>query len=127
VNILKTEKLSLAVIGATLIPSGSNVFGEKEIQPIMVLAAAIPINEKFTLAPNGSISSAYEGQDRFLQGAFRISSGYSLAPKIGIYLEYFGFFQDSKHGTNINFINGGMTYLLNEDFQMDLRTGLGLN
>jgi len=127
VNIVEREKLNLAVIGATLIPSGSNEFGEKEVQPIIILAAAVPINEKFTLASNGSISSAYSEQDRFIQGAFSISSGFSLTPKMGIFFEYFGFFQDSKQGPNVNFINGGATYLINNDLQIDMRVGLGLN
>lgn len=51
--------------------------------------------------------------------------GYKLTEKWGTYIEYFGFVPASKDGPNKSFFDGGFTYLVNDDLQLDARAGIG--
>lgn len=66
-----------------------------------------------------------EEGDRFHQFSGSLALGYKLTEKWGTYIEYFGFVPASKDGPNKSFFDGGFTYLVNDDLQLDARAGIG--
>lgn len=57
-----------------------------------------------------------------------IAMGRSVTDSIGMYIEYFGLYTAGRRENfPANFIDGGFTYLLNNDVQFDIRAGKGLN
>jgi len=51
--------------------------------------------------------------------------GYGITEKLKVYIEPYGFL--TNNGDELHLINGGFTYLINNDIQLDLTGGLGLN
>ena len=70
-------------------------------------------------------SSVTEAGDRSFQLSGAAGSGWSLTEKLGTYMEYFGIFREDN-GPAHNF-NGGFTYLISRDIQVDIYAGVGLN
>ena len=56
-----------------------------------------------------------------------LSAALSLSEKLGFYIEYYGFYPNAEHSDAAHTINGGLTYLINNNFQLDWRIGAGLN
>jgi hypothetical protein len=57
-----------------------------------------------------------------------VAYGLSLTDNLGAYIEYFGFYFDGLVGGRPeNYLDGGLTYLLSNDVQLDVRAGVGLN
>jgi hypothetical protein len=50
-----------------------------------------------------------------------------LNERWGCYLEAYGFKRSEPDGSSDKFVNTGVTYLINNDFQLDARVGTGLN
>ena len=127
IKFLEKDHLNLALLASSSIPTGNDEFGEKKLQPVFILAASNPITNNFGIGLNLGINSSIDSGERFTQTTFSIASGYSLFEKTGLYIEYFGKYPNSKDGSNSNFVNGGMTFLINNNFQLDARFGKGLN
>lgn len=57
-----------------------------------------------------------------------VALGIPLSDAIGMYLEYFGLYTLGRESNfPENYVDGGFTYLLNNDVQLDARAGKGLN
>ena len=55
---------------------------------------------------------------------YTLTTGYSITEKFGSYIELFGF-APQKDKANHNF-DSGITYLINNNFMLDLSLGIGL-
>ena len=55
---------------------------------------------------------------------YTLTTGYSITEKLGSYIELFGF-APQKNKANHNF-DCGITYLINNDFMLDLSSGFGI-
>ncbi len=51
--------------------------------------------------------------------------GYSITEKLGSYIEIFGFMPQNKKSNHS--IDGGITYLINPNFMLDLSSGIGIS
>lgn len=118
---------SVGVIAETTLPTGDDAFGESDFQPGATLAVAWDLSDRVGLGSNLGYTYASEGGDRFGEFSGSIALGYGLTERLGSYIEAFGFMPSDEHGPNTSFVNGGLTYLLSDDVQLDMRTGIGLN
>jgi hypothetical protein len=64
---------------------------------------------------------------RFVQSSASISLGVSLTDDVGAYAEYFGFYPASRGADCSHTANGGLTWRLTDNLQLDWRAGFGLN
>lgn len=117
---------NVAVIVATTLPTGADDIGEDELQPEITLALAWDLSEKFSLGSNLNYAYLSEDGDRFHQFSGSVVLGYTLTEKWGTYIEFFGFVPESENGPNASFFSGGLTYLINDDLQLDARVGVGV-
>ena len=118
---------NVALIGHTTIPTGSRGFREDNFQPEAKLCLAWDLADRLALGSNLNYGWASEGGEWFGQFSGTISFGYSLNDRTGIYLEYFTFVPAGRGGPNASYIDSGMTFLINDDYQLDVRAGFGLN
>ncbi|MFZ4106597.1 transporter [Flavobacterium sp.] len=80
------------------------------------------LSEKFSLSYNlGAEWDGFTAQTTFL---YTLTTGYSINEKLGYYIEIFGFAPQNKKA-NHN-LDGGFTYLINNNFMVDLSSGIGL-
>jgi len=121
---LKSPRVSL--IGATSLPIGSRDFRERKLQPEVKLLLGWDLSERVALSSNLNYAYLSEDGDRFSELSGSVSFGFSLSDKVGSYVEVFGFLPSGDR-PNTKFVNGGFTYLVNNDFQLDARLGGGLS
>jgi Putative MetA-pathway of phenol degradation len=89
------------------------------------------LNDKWSLA--GSVlgnKAIDDDRHAFLMMASSLSLGYSFTDKLGSYFEYFGFYPSGAVAPGVKpeyYLNGGFTYKVTKNFQLDVRAGFGLN
>lgn len=115
------------VIVQATAPSGSPGYSSGDVDPEVKLLWAYELTERFSLAGNVNLGVPTEEAHRFVQSSASVSLGMSVAERIGAYAEYFGFYPNAHGSDCAHYLNGGMTFLITEDFQLDVRAGLGLN
>lgn len=119
----------MAIIPQTFAPTGSQAFTNDNWEPGINWIYGWEINDFISTAGSTQINRRYEdnGND-FLRLAQSWTVALSLTEKIGAYTEWFALFPMESNGAeNEHYINGGLTYLLNNDMQFDVRVGWGLN
>ncbi len=118
---------AVAVIAGATLPTGSNEFGSDHVQPGATLSLAWDLTNHASLGWNGGYAYVSEAGARFSEWASSLALGYALAPRLGGYGEVYGFLTPDEQGGNSSFINGGLTYLLTADLQLDARIGAGID
>lgn len=66
----------------------------------------------------------------YLEFAQSITIGYRLADRVGAYTEWFTIFPHGAIEPDVkpqHYLDGGFTYLVHDNFQLDIRAGVGLN
>jgi hypothetical protein len=122
---LRHPRVSL-LIGTTL-PTGSSAYRENAIQPEAKFLLAWELTERLGLSSNIGLALPSEQGRRFTQLIGSLSASYSLADRLGSYVEYYGLLPGGRGGPNANYVNAGLTYLLSDDLQIDARIGRGLS
>jgi len=118
---------TVGVIVATTLPTGDDDIGEDKPQPEIILALGWDLSERLSLESSFKYAYASEEGERFHQFAGSLVLGYALTEKLGVFIEYFGLVPESNDGPNASFIDGGLTYLVNDDLQFDIHAGFGIN
>ena len=115
------------IIAGVTIPSGAGGGTTGDVDPGIVFLWAYDLSEDTAIAGNVGIAVPTEDSHRFVQTTASLAYAFSLTEKWGGYAEYFGIYPSSDSGHDAHFFNTGVTYLVNKDFQLDLRVGVGLN
>lgn len=80
------------------------------------------LSEKMSLSYNlGSEWDGFTAEPTFI---YTLSTGYSFSDKLGGYLEFFGFAPQNDKVEHQ--FDGGLTYLLSDNFMVDLSSGVGI-
>jgi hypothetical protein len=80
------------------------------------------LSDRFSLGYN--LGFEWDGVTPESTFVYTLTTGYSINKKMGCYAEIFGFAPE-KDKANHNF-DGGLTYLINNNFMVDLSSGVGL-
>jgi hypothetical protein len=128
-GLVKEEGLrpALAVIGSLSTPSGSPNQTVGDVEPSAALLWSHSLGERLSLAGQFIIAAPIGDEGRFVQTAASISLGVALTERWGAYFEYFGFYPNTERTDSAHSLNGGVTYLITDNFQVDMRAGFGLN
>ncbi len=82
------------------------------------------------MSAGGSLGlfAANEEGDGFVLMTQSFTTGFKLTEKLGSYTEWFAFYKDDAADNRPeHYFNGGFTYQVTPNFQLDVRAGLGLN
>jgi hypothetical protein len=118
---------AVSLIVETSLPTGSSAFRSNEMQPGAKILLSWDLSEAWSLSSNLNYTYASDAGKRFDQWSASLSLGRSLTDRMSAYLEAFSFLPGGPGGPNAHYLNGGLTYLINPDFQLDFRVGAGLN
>lgn len=113
------------------VPSGADDFSNEQVLPGVNWLYSWEINETVVLAGSTQINAVRDATEHtFVEMAQSVALGISLSDQLSAYAEYFGFYPTGAIEADLgalHFFNSGLTYLVNNDLQLDWRIGFGLN
>ena len=120
---------ALGIIFEVNLPVGKREFRSDAIEPTTKLLWAYDLGSGFGVAGNLNFSVVDGDPQRYLEIASSEAVSFQITETVGTYVEYFGFYPESKisNSGDEHFLNGGFTFALCDDLQLDVRSGFGLN
>ena len=116
---------SLALLGRASLPTGAEEFSADTFQPDVVLAAAQDLNETASLGVNVGLGWPEVEDDRFTQYFGSVSLGFALDERWSAFGEWFALSEESADGSDAHYLDGGVTYLVHQNLQIDAATSVG--
>jgi hypothetical protein len=113
-------------LGST-IPVGFGDPHESAAMPGAGLSAGWALSGTFSLNIDGIYTYGSDGGRRYHEGMGGASFWITATETLDCYAEYFMVYPESAGGTDAHFAGAGATYLLAENFKVDLRAGLRLD
>jgi hypothetical protein len=117
---------AVSLIALTTLPTGTEDERGSHFQPTVKLCLGYTLSPRIDLGVNANYSYVNDGDDRYGEFSPSASLGYALTDRVGSFFEYYSFhpFRDQPA---TYYLNTGMTYLLSDNAQLDVRVGSGLN
>ncbi len=116
---------AIALLVGTTLPTGD--VSEAGMQPGAKLAGALDLSDRFSLGSNVGVEAREEADVRFAELSGSLALGVGLTEAVGAYLEAYGFVPTGDGPDASTVVNGGLTWLVGPDFQLDARIGAGLS
>jgi hypothetical protein len=116
---------TVGLLGLLSLPAGTGDATSDAVDPSVGLLWTYDLPGAPGLFGTTLFSSLTEDEDRFFQTAVAVGVGTPLIGPLGTFLEYYGFFRDDR-GPSHN-LDGGFTYLVDRNLQLDINAGVGLN
>ena len=122
----------MGLIIQTFLPTGADDHSAEEALPGVNWMYSWEVLPDFlSLAGSTQANKAMEERDHsYLEIAQSVSAGFSISDKIGAYTEWYALFTSGAQESGVgpeNYFNGGFTFLVTPDLQIDVRGGVGLN
>jgi len=119
---------ALALIGSVGLPTGESDLAADPLQPGAILAASWDLPHELALGLNAGATSADDGAgDNFSEYSASAALGFPIAGDLSGFVEYYGLYRSGGGGGPEHVADGGLTYLITPDVQLDVRVGVGLN
>ena len=117
--------------GLALLLGAATPFGDDEVagdswEPEVKVAAAWELRDRLGLSVNGGWARPGEGDGRFDQAQWSASLGWAATERLGVFGEVFGTSREEPGGDAAHSLDGGLTWLLTDDLQLDAYAGAGL-
>ena len=116
------DRMNLSLQGVLTAPSGSDAFSNDEWIAALNALADIGLSDRAGLSVNVGIAEGAAGASETF--SVIVTPGLSLADGVGAYAGWAGFFAE---GADVNFGEGGLTFLVNDDVQLDVNGGWALD
>lgn len=117
---------AIAILIGSTVPIGDDDIGEDDWQPGVTGAFAWDLSDRLGLGVNVGYTYASEDDERFDQGSASLALGIGLTERTGAYVEAFTIFPAGDSTGDDVTLDGGVTYLVHDSFQLDARVGVGL-
>ena len=122
----------MALLVSTSVPVGDDELTSDRFDPQLRLAFSNTLSETVGLGYNVGLAFASEpgddGEIHTLSSVFyTVALGFGLGDRLGAFVEVFGDFPASASGDSAHSFDGGFTYLVRDNVQLDLFAGLGLS
>jgi len=110
------------------LPTGADAFSAEKVNAGFNLLYGWDVSDFLTMGASTGINTVTEAGDDFVQFHQSWTIGYNLTEKLGAYTEWFGIYTtDAASTAPENYFDGGFTYKITDDLQLDIRAGVGLN
>lgn len=114
-----------AILLDSTLPTGEDHLGSSGLQPGATLAFAWELAGGLGLGANFGYERFEEEGEDLGRGTGSVALGIPLSPSLGAFLEGFVLVPEGDR-TAEPFLDGGLTWLLDADLQLDVRAGFGL-
>jgi len=115
------------LVGASFPTGAADLEQGAHVLPVAALAAGLDVTDWMSAGANVGWGYLDDGAGRYSQFAGSIALGFSLTEWLGAYAEYFGFAPEFDDGPDSHFLNGGFTFLISRDVQLDARAGFSID
>lgn len=109
------------------IPVGSNSKSAGDVVPDVRLAYGWALTDKLRLYGVGIAAATVDDEGRFFQGAGSAGLTYAWTERFSTFVEYYGIYPGGRDSDCAHAADGGFAFLLNENTQIDVSAGIGLN
>lgn len=119
----------LAIMPQMTVPSGGRAFTNNEVLPGVNCLYGWDVNDFLAIGANTQFNQRLDGGtgDKYLEVIQTTSLAYSLTEKVGAYTEWFMLCPSGADSQRVeHYMDGGVTYLVTNDVQFDIRAGFGL-
>jgi hypothetical protein len=119
----------MVILPQMTVPSGSPSMTAGEVLPGINWLYGWDINDFLELGCSSQVNRAIDGDGVFYtQFAQSASMGYNLTEKLHAYTEWYCLIPDGRTtAQSQQYADGGFTYHVTNNFQLDIRAGVGLN
>lgn len=119
----------MALVPQMTVPTGSGFFTADHVLPGANLLYGWDVTENWTLGGSTQFNRSVDATGGlYTEWAQSLTVGRSLGENLAGYCECFGFFpDDAADVTPEYYFNGGVTWLIGDNLQWDVRAGCGLN
>ena len=121
----------MAIVTQMFLPiSDEPILGGGEVLPGLNWLYSWDLGERLSTAGSSQLLKALDGATGDPFGLFAQSwtLGYSVRDGFGTYLEWFAIIPTGAESeTTQHYLNGGFTYLISDNLQLDFRVGVGLS
>lgn len=118
---------NVSIVPSLSIPTGTNNKTTGDVDPTFQVAWNYPFTDQFVLYGVGSIASISDTEGRFAQATGSLAGSYTINDRWSVFVEYFGIYPNTRETDCQHNINGGPVLLINDNIQLDLAVGMGLN
>lgn len=112
-----------ALIGHINLKTGSKAFEPSNTAADFRFTFSHTLSDKWSLSYN--LGAEWNGETPEATFLYTLAVGYALTNKLGAFIESYSFFPESSKADNR--MDGGFTYKVNSNFQLDISGGLGLS
>ena len=114
---------ALSILPSLSLPSGDSAFSGRGYDPQVNLSWSKNLPGGFNVGGNAIVAAITEGGKRGLQRAFSVSAAHNLPRGFGAYAEVFNIRPAGAADRPVSVVNGGLTYLLSPNAQVDVEAG----
>lgn len=119
----------MAIIVQMSIPTGSPAFTSHKLEPGLDWVYAWELNECISIAASTQGNQSIDDNGRsFLEIAQSFNVSYTLTEQWGAFTEWFALIPSGANTAETeHYFDAGFTYLINNNLQLDISAGVGLN
>lgn len=121
-----------ALLFGTTLPTGGGAFTSHRADPSFRFSFSHTLTERIGLGYNAgmawnSLKSTSGDKNTFTDLQYTLAAGFSITDRLGAFVELFGDVPLSGPNGDAHSLDGGFTYVLRENLQLDAAVGVGLN
>lgn len=119
----------MAIVPQMNVPTGHEALSDHEVTPGVNWLYGWDVTEFIAIGGSTQVNRALDDADVFFtEFAQSMTVNYTLTDKLGGFTEWFAFFPaGSVVALPEHYFDAGFTYRVNNNFQLDIRAGVGLN
>jgi len=121
------KSLNVSAIVETTLPTGSKAYSANKLQPFVMLVLDWALPGNLAISPFMSYTLVSSQSSQFNEFGGGVSLSVALSGRSGFFLEYYGVAAQSDYGADISYLDGGLTYLITDNCQLDLHSGQALS
>jgi hypothetical protein len=121
------DGVAAAVIFGTTLAAGDEEIGADDAEPFVNLALSRDVSPSMALAGNAGYTRASDPEGSYGRVSASLSLGVALTATTGAFVEAYGFSEEAKDGDTSTYADGGVTWLVRPELQLDARIGTGLS
>ena len=126
-----TTSTVTALLVETSVPTGADGFTNDRADPSVRYIAAFDVAESVGLGVNLGVNWGTEGQgasrDTLVSAFYTVATGFGLSDRIGAFIELLGELGLDSGVADTHSFDGGFTYRVRPNVQLDIAGGVGLN
>jgi len=116
----------VALMAGADMPTGTSDVAANEVQPGARVLVDFKLTDRLVIGSNVGWTYLASDGEWFSQWSASLGGGYSISNSVSAFLEWYGLYPENRGGGASDYLDGGLTWLLKRNLQIDWRIGVGL-